>query len=161
MVYETKFPRQHSASTATEDCSDDSEVIRSDVTAAVMSQSHTRLYRPSFLLIQVQQILTYEDSVAAHLSKILTSDQHSVVISSAKYVFVCRSVCPPVSVSQLTVSSSVLFRVLCETVKDFVARVGKAYEKNTESSEESEAMAKKVCLLVVKDVLLFSPRLLS
>uniref|UniRef100_A0A672Y760 diacylglycerol kinase (ATP) n=1 Tax=Sphaeramia orbicularis TaxID=375764 RepID=A0A672Y760_9TELE len=80
MVYETKFPRQHSAST-------------------------------------VQQILTYEDSVAAHLSKILTSDQHSVVISSAK--------------------------VLCETVKDFVARVGKAYEKNTESSEESEAMAKK------------------
>ena len=35
-------------------------------------------------------------------------------------------------------------RVLCETVKDFVARVGKAYEKNKESSEESEAMAKKV-----------------
>uniref|UniRef100_A0AAY4DF59 diacylglycerol kinase (ATP) n=1 Tax=Denticeps clupeoides TaxID=299321 RepID=A0AAY4DF59_9TELE len=89
MVYETKFPRQHSTSTVTEDCSDDSE-----------------------------QILTYEDSVAAHLSKILTSDQHSVVISSAK--------------------------VLCETVKDFVARVGKAYERNTESSEESEAMAKKV-----------------
>jgi len=29
-------------------------------------------------------------------------------------------------------------------VKDFVARVGKAYEKNTESSEESETMAKKV-----------------
>lgn len=39
-----------------------------------------------------------------------------------------------------------VFRVLCETVKDFVARVGKAYEKNTESSEESEAMAKKVPL---------------
>ena len=35
-------------------------------------------------------------------------------------------------------------RVLCETVKDFVARVGKAYEKNTERSEESDAMAKKV-----------------
>uniref|UniRef100_G3NM37 Diacylglycerol kinase n=1 Tax=Gasterosteus aculeatus TaxID=69293 RepID=G3NM37_GASAC len=88
MVYETKFPRQHSGSTVTEDCSDDSE------------------------------ILTYEDSVAAHLSKILTSDQHSVVISSA--------------------------RVLCETVKDLVARVGKASEKNTESSDESELMAKKV-----------------
>uniref|UniRef100_A0A669B3A7 Diacylglycerol kinase n=1 Tax=Oreochromis niloticus TaxID=8128 RepID=A0A669B3A7_ORENI len=87
MVYETKFPRQHSAST-------------------------------------VQHILTYEDSVAAHLSKILTSDQHSVVISSAK--------------------------VLCETVKDFVARVGKAYEKNTESSEESEAMAKKCGVLKEK-----------
>lgn len=39
-----------------------------------------------------------------------------------------------------------VIRVLCETVKDFVARVGKAYEKNTESSEESEAMAKKVRL---------------
>uniref|UniRef100_A0A672GKV8 diacylglycerol kinase (ATP) n=1 Tax=Salarias fasciatus TaxID=181472 RepID=A0A672GKV8_SALFA len=91
MVYETKFHRQHSASTVTEDCSEDSEV---------------------------QQILTYEDSVAAHLSKILTSDQHSVVISSAK--------------------------VLCETVKDFVARVGKAYEKNTENWEESETMARKV-----------------
>lgn len=97
MVYETKLPRQHSASTVTEDCSDDSEV---------------------------QQILTYEDSVAAHLSKILTSDQHSVVISSAK--------------------------VLCETVKDFVARVGKAYEKNTENSEESEAMAKKCSVLKEK-----------
>uniref|UniRef100_A0A3Q4B4I1 Diacylglycerol kinase n=1 Tax=Mola mola TaxID=94237 RepID=A0A3Q4B4I1_MOLML len=94
MVYETKFPRQHSASTATEDCSDDSEVKGND------------------------------DSVAAHLSKILTSDQHSVVISSAK--------------------------VLCETVKDFVARVGKAYEKNTESSEESEAMAKKCGVLKEK-----------
>ncbi|KAJ4920519.1 hypothetical protein JOQ06_004187 [Pogonophryne albipinna] len=95
MVYETKFPRQHSAST--EDCSDDSEV---------------------------QQILTYEDSVAAHLTQILTSDQHSVVISSA--------------------------RVLCETVKDFVARVGKAYEKNKESSTESEAMSKKCVVLKEK-----------
>ncbi|XP_063763002.1 diacylglycerol kinase delta-like [Eleginops maclovinus] len=95
MVYETKFPQQHSASTV--DCSDDSEV---------------------------QEILTYEDSVAAHLSKILTSDQHSVVISSA--------------------------RVLCETVKDFVARVGKAYEKNRESSEESEAMSKKCVVLKEK-----------
>ncbi|XP_056140027.1 diacylglycerol kinase delta-like isoform X1 [Lampris incognitus] len=97
MVYETKFPRQHSTSTVTEDCSDDSEV---------------------------QQILTYEDSVAAHLSKILTSDQHSVVISSAK--------------------------VLCETVKDFVARIGKAYEKTTESSDESEVMAKKCGVLKEK-----------
>lgn len=43
-------------------------------------------------------------------------------------------------------------RVLCETVKDFVARVGKAYEKNTESSEESEAMAKKVRLYKQNDL---------
>uniref|UniRef100_A0A8C1PKG5 Diacylglycerol kinase n=1 Tax=Cyprinus carpio TaxID=7962 RepID=A0A8C1PKG5_CYPCA len=95
MVYETKLPRQHSSSTVTEDCSEDSE-----------------------------HILTYEDSVAAHLSKILTSDQHSVVISSAK--------------------------VLCETVKDFVAKVGRAYERNTENSEESEAMAKKCGVLKEK-----------
>uniref|UniRef100_A0AAV2J3M5 diacylglycerol kinase (ATP) n=1 Tax=Knipowitschia caucasica TaxID=637954 RepID=A0AAV2J3M5_KNICA len=95
MVYETKLPRQHSASAVAEE--DDSEV---------------------------QQILTYEDSVAAHLSKILTSDQHSVVISSAK--------------------------VLCETVKDFVARVGKAYERNSESSAESEAMTKKCSVLKEK-----------
>uniref|UniRef100_A0A9J8DM21 Diacylglycerol kinase n=1 Tax=Cyprinus carpio carpio TaxID=630221 RepID=A0A9J8DM21_CYPCA len=97
MVYETKLPRQHSSSTVTEDCSEDSEV---------------------------QHILTYEDSVAAHLSKILTSDQHSVVISSAK--------------------------VLCETVKDFVLKVGRAYERNTENSEESEAMAKKCGVLKEK-----------
>lgn len=98
MAYETKLPRQAASSTiATEDFSEGSEV---------------------------QQILFYEDSVAAHLSKILTSDQHSVVISSAK--------------------------VLCETVKDFVARVGKAYEKTTESSEESEVMAKKCSVLKEK-----------
>ncbi|XP_077421451.1 diacylglycerol kinase delta isoform X2 [Vanacampus margaritifer] len=102
MVYESKFARQHSASSVAEDCADDSEV---------------------------QHILTYEDSVAVHLSKILTSDQHSVVISSAK--------------------------VLCETVKDFVARVGKAYEKNTEPSRESDVMAKKCGLLKEKlDLLL-------
>lgn len=80
MVYETKFPRQHSVSTVTEDCSEDSEVTPGRCGAAcgspVLSQCG---------LVQVQQILTYEDSVAAHLSKILTSDQHSVVISSAKY----------------------------------------------------------------------------
>ncbi|XP_046942030.1 diacylglycerol kinase delta isoform X2 [Lynx rufus] len=97
MAYETKLPRPASSSTGTEDFSEGSEV---------------------------QQILFYEDSVAAHLSKILTSDQHSVVISSAK--------------------------VLCETVKDFVARVGKAYEKTTESSEESEVMAKKCSVLKEK-----------
>ncbi|XP_058886277.1 diacylglycerol kinase eta-like isoform X3 [Acipenser ruthenus] len=63
------------------------------------------------------QISSYEDSVAAHLTKILNSDQHSVVISSAK--------------------------VLCETVKDFVAKVGKSYEKTTENTNEAEAMSMK------------------
>lgn len=45
---------------------------------------------------------------------------------------------------------SVFYRVLCETVKDFVARVGKAYEKTTESSQESEVMAKKCSVLKEK-----------
>ncbi|XP_051874102.1 diacylglycerol kinase delta-like isoform X4 [Pristis pectinata] len=97
MVYETKVPRHSSSSIGAEDFSDD---------------------------LEVQQISSYEDSVAAHLSKILTSDQHSVVISSAK--------------------------VLCETVKDFVARVGKAYERTTENWEESETMARKCSVLKEK-----------
>lgn len=92
--------------------------------------------------------------MAAHLSKILTSDQHSVVISSAKWV--SHSDCLALKGSLLAVVMNVFFRpirVLCETVKDFVARVGKAYEKNTESSEESEAMAKKVCLVLCMNYL--------
>ncbi|KAG8456779.1 hypothetical protein GDO86_002529 [Hymenochirus boettgeri] len=39
------------------------------------------------------------------------------------------------------------YGVLCETVKDFVARVGKAYERMTENCEESEAMAGKCSVL--------------
>uniref|UniRef100_A0A7N6BPE6 Diacylglycerol kinase n=1 Tax=Anabas testudineus TaxID=64144 RepID=A0A7N6BPE6_ANATE len=66
-------------------------------------------------------ISTYEDSVAAHLTKILNSEQHSVVISSAK--------------------------ILCETVKDFVAKVGKAYEKSTENTEECDTMSLKCAIL--------------
>uniref|UniRef100_A0A669EJX3 Diacylglycerol kinase n=1 Tax=Oreochromis niloticus TaxID=8128 RepID=A0A669EJX3_ORENI len=62
-------------------------------------------------------ISTYEDSVATHLTKILNSEQHSVIISSAK--------------------------ILCETVKDFVAKVGKAYEKSTENAEECDSMSLK------------------
>uniref|UniRef100_A0A4W3H6L8 Diacylglycerol kinase n=1 Tax=Callorhinchus milii TaxID=7868 RepID=A0A4W3H6L8_CALMI len=75
------------------------------------------------------QISAYEDSVAAHLAKILNSDQHSVVISSAK--------------------------ILCETVKDFVAKVGKTYEKTNENTEETEALANKCSALNEKlDLLL-------
>uniref|UniRef100_A0A8C3XID3 Diacylglycerol kinase n=1 Tax=Chelydra serpentina TaxID=8475 RepID=A0A8C3XID3_CHESE len=62
-------------------------------------------------------ISAYEDSVAAHLTKILNSDQHSVVISSAK--------------------------ILCETVKDFVSKIGKTYEKTMENAEEADTMAIK------------------
>uniref|UniRef100_A0A3B4WTV7 Diacylglycerol kinase n=1 Tax=Seriola lalandi dorsalis TaxID=1841481 RepID=A0A3B4WTV7_SERLL len=103
-------------------CDDDTQLPQ--ILEKLERASTKMLDRPSVFDQLVQQIQTYEDSVAAHLSKILTSDQHSVVISSAK--------------------------VLCETVKDFVARVGKAYEKNTESSEESEAMAKKCGVLKEK-----------
>ncbi|XP_016889456.1 diacylglycerol kinase eta [Cynoglossus semilaevis] len=66
-------------------------------------------------------ITQYEDSVASHLAKILDSDKHSDVISSAKF--------------------------LCGTVNDFVAEVGKAYERATENKEEADAMAKKCALL--------------
>uniref|UniRef100_A0A3Q3VK17 Diacylglycerol kinase n=1 Tax=Mola mola TaxID=94237 RepID=A0A3Q3VK17_MOLML len=66
-------------------------------------------------------ISAYEDSVAAHLTKILNSEQHSVVLSSAK--------------------------ILCETVKDFVAKVGKAYEKSAENAEECNNMSLKCAIL--------------
>nr|XP_046235948.1 diacylglycerol kinase delta isoform X2 [Scatophagus argus] len=66
-------------------------------------------------------ITQYADSVASHLAKILDSDRHSDVISSAKF--------------------------LCGTVNDFVAEVGKAYERATENKEEADAMAKKCALL--------------
>uniref|UniRef100_A0A672L3N7 Diacylglycerol kinase n=1 Tax=Sinocyclocheilus grahami TaxID=75366 RepID=A0A672L3N7_SINGR len=67
------------------------------------------------------QISGYEDSVAAHLTKILNSDKHSVVISSSK--------------------------VLCETVKEFVAKVGKCYERNSDSTEEADALGLKCAIL--------------
>ncbi|XP_036380757.1 diacylglycerol kinase eta-like isoform X1 [Megalops cyprinoides] len=70
--------------------------------------------------LQVQMTL-YADSVASHLTKILNSDKHSDVISSAKF--------------------------LCGTVNDFVSEVGKAYERATENREEAEAMSKKCTML--------------
>ncbi|XP_058132615.1 diacylglycerol kinase eta isoform X3 [Dasypus novemcinctus] len=63
----------------------------------------------------------YEDSVATHLSTILNSDEYAVVRSSAK--------------------------ILCETVKDFVAKVEKAYEKTLENAIGADAMASK-CLVL-------------
>ncbi|XP_077399766.1 diacylglycerol kinase eta isoform X1 [Vanacampus margaritifer] len=66
-------------------------------------------------------ITQYADSVASHLAKILDSDRHSDVISSAKFLY--------------------------GTVNEFVAEVGKAYERATENKEEADAMAKKCALL--------------
>uniref|UniRef100_A0A670Y8G5 Diacylglycerol kinase n=1 Tax=Pseudonaja textilis TaxID=8673 RepID=A0A670Y8G5_PSETE len=63
-----------------------------------------------------EDMSAYEDSVATHLTKILDSDQHSVVISSAK--------------------------ILCETVKGFVAKIGKTCERPEENAE-TDAMAIK------------------
>ncbi|KAJ8004654.1 hypothetical protein DPEC_G00138570 [Dallia pectoralis] len=92
MTYEIKLPSKHSGP-ATPDDTDDGQF----------------------------QISAYEDSVAAHLTQILNSDQHSVVISSAK--------------------------VLCETVKDFVAKVGKSNDRSTDNSEECDTMSLKCAIL--------------
>ncbi|XP_068184742.1 diacylglycerol kinase eta isoform X3 [Antennarius striatus] len=92
MTYEIKIPPKHSCPTTPEGADD--------------CQFH---------------IAAYEDSVAAHLTKILNSEQHSVVISSAK--------------------------ILCETVKDFVAKVGKVYEKSAENAEECDMMSLKCAIL--------------
>uniref|UniRef100_A0AAR2LJ48 Diacylglycerol kinase n=1 Tax=Pygocentrus nattereri TaxID=42514 RepID=A0AAR2LJ48_PYGNA len=73
------------------------------------------------VILSFFQITHYADSVATHLTKILDSDKHSDVISSARF--------------------------LCGTVNDFVAEVGKAYERATENKEEADAMAKKCAML--------------
>ncbi|EMP34367.1 Diacylglycerol kinase eta, partial [Chelonia mydas] len=90
---------------------------------SIMSYELKLPSKPSILQVTPEeeseecQISAYEDSVAAHLTKILNSDQHSVVISSAK--------------------------ILCETVKDFVSKIGKTYEKTMENAEEADTMAIK------------------
>ncbi|XP_074513784.1 diacylglycerol kinase eta isoform X9 [Sebastes fasciatus] len=92
MTYEIKIPPKHSCPTTPEGADD--------------CQFH---------------ISAYEDSVAAHLAKILNSEQNSVVLSSAK--------------------------ILCETVKDFVAKVGKAYEKSPDNTDECDTMSLKCAIL--------------
>ncbi|XP_071980761.1 diacylglycerol kinase eta-like isoform X3 [Engystomops pustulosus] len=71
--------------------------------------------------IQQMHISQYADSVAFHLAKILESDKHCDVISSAKF--------------------------LCLSVNDFVTEVGKAYERAAENREEADNMAKKCSML--------------
>ncbi|XP_072361118.1 diacylglycerol kinase eta isoform X3 [Scyliorhinus torazame] len=74
---------------------------------------------------QVQDpISQYADSVVYHLTKVLDSDQHADVISSAKF--------------------------LCGTVSDFIAEVGKAYKKAEENQEEADTMANKCAMLTQK-----------
>ncbi|KAL5005462.1 hypothetical protein ScPMuIL_018918 [Solemya velum] len=74
---------------------------------------------PRKLSQQFDPISMYEDSVANHLSKILHSEDHSTVISSAK--------------------------VLCETVKDFVAKVGDAHEP--EKQQDGSGFSQKCVVL--------------
>ncbi|XP_072179956.1 diacylglycerol kinase delta-like [Diadema setosum] len=68
-----------------------------------------------------EMIMKYEDSVATHLAKILHSDENTEVISSAK--------------------------VLCETVKDFVEKIGQAYEEGGSHSGDAQIMKEKCALL--------------
>ncbi|KAL4219804.1 hypothetical protein ACF0H5_020216 [Mactra antiquata] len=70
---------------------------------------------PRKLSQQFDPISQYEDSVANHLSKILHSEDHSTVITSAK--------------------------VLCETVKDFVAKVGNAHAEKNDDSDIADKCA--------------------
>ncbi|KAK7482756.1 hypothetical protein BaRGS_00026054 [Batillaria attramentaria] len=74
---------------------------------------------PRKLSQQMDPISEYEDSVADHLSKILHCEDHQVIISSAK--------------------------VLCETVKAFVAKVAQAHENDSE--KDSKDIATKCAVL--------------
>ncbi|OCT67227.1 diacylglycerol kinase eta isoform X3 [Xenopus laevis] len=67
------------------------------------------------------QISQYAESVAFHLAKILESDKHCDVISSAKF--------------------------LCLSVNDFITEVGKAYARAAENREDSDNMARKCTML--------------
>ncbi|XP_048400216.1 diacylglycerol kinase eta isoform X1 [Stegostoma tigrinum] len=69
-------------------------------------------------------ISQYADSVVYHLTKVLDSDQHSDVISSARF--------------------------LCGTVSDFIAEVGKAYKKAEDNKGEADTMANKCATLTQK-----------
>ncbi|XP_047501836.1 diacylglycerol kinase eta-like, partial [Penaeus chinensis] len=68
-------------------------------------QQLSTMTSPSLL----SQVAAYEDSVGAHLATLLQSDQHSVVISSAK--------------------------VLCETIKSLIMKVGKSWGDSSESQD--------------------------
>uniref|UniRef100_A0A671PM62 Diacylglycerol kinase n=1 Tax=Sinocyclocheilus anshuiensis TaxID=1608454 RepID=A0A671PM62_9TELE len=104
-------------------CDDDAQLLQ--ILEKLESATTKMLDRWSVMTYEVPTkqtpIAQYADSVATHLTKILDSDKYSDVISSAKF--------------------------LCGTVNDFVAEVGKAYERATENKEEADAMAKKCAML--------------
>ncbi|XP_061547230.1 diacylglycerol kinase eta isoform X4 [Phycodurus eques] len=114
MTYEIKIPPERGRPDAP-DASDGRQVGRAVARVSSFSHSNERVRWLQF------DISAYEDSVAAHLTKILKSEQHSVVISSAK--------------------------ILCETVKDLVAKVEKAYEKSAENAEDCDSISLKCAIL--------------
>uniref|UniRef100_A0A4W5MLH4 diacylglycerol kinase (ATP) n=1 Tax=Hucho hucho TaxID=62062 RepID=A0A4W5MLH4_9TELE len=106
-------------------CDDDAQLLQileklERATTKMLDRWSVMTYELPTKLYPMVHITQYADSVASHLTKILDSDKHTDVISSAKF--------------------------LCGTVNDFVAEVGRAYERATENKEEADAMAKKVCV---------------
>lgn len=105
--------------------------------------------------------------MANHLSKMLHSEDHAVVISSAKQVFHWlsitfpeHSICSLLSEKKIIVNFKVtvqldhslnvyvifpLFnRVLCQTVKDFVAKVGEAHEKEGQKDSDIALKVRRI-----------------
>ncbi|KAK7882320.1 hypothetical protein WMY93_028494 [Mugilogobius chulae] len=54
---------------------------------------------------------------------------------------------PPKHSCPTTPEGETTARILCETVKDFVAKVGKAYEKSSENADECDSMSLKCAIL--------------
>ncbi|CAL4066650.1 unnamed protein product, partial [Meganyctiphanes norvegica] len=76
----------------------------------------------------LSQVAAYEDSVGTHLSALLQSDQHSTVIASAK--------------------------LLCETIKSLIMKVGSSWERCEGASSEDSLTAKCAVLNNKLDLLL-------
>uniref|UniRef100_A0A8U8CMA9 Diacylglycerol kinase n=1 Tax=Geospiza parvula TaxID=87175 RepID=A0A8U8CMA9_GEOPR len=107
-------------------CDDDTQLLQvleklERATTKMLDRWSVLTYELSPPVSPQVQISHYADSVAFHLAKILESDKHSVVISSAKF--------------------------LCGTVNDFVTEVGRAYKRATENKQEAELMARKCAML--------------
>ncbi|XP_053652287.1 diacylglycerol kinase delta isoform X3 [Cherax quadricarinatus] len=83
--------------------------IMSFVSHVSLSPEHKLQSLTSHSLLS--QVAAYEDSVGTHLATLLQSDQHSVVISSAK--------------------------VLCETIKSLITKVGKSWGEDSHTTEGS------------------------
>uniref|UniRef100_A0A8C1XZQ0 Diacylglycerol kinase n=1 Tax=Cyprinus carpio TaxID=7962 RepID=A0A8C1XZQ0_CYPCA len=75
------------------------------------------------------------DRYRAHTNMTTNPLDHTPVISGTG-IFIAIATFPLVS-----------SRVLCETVKEFVAKVGKCYERSSDSTEEADALALKCAIL--------------